>query len=44
MKQEVTVDSNLLLPDFDETWHVGVIDHGDYQYGIGCYETSCFDC
>ena len=42
MKQEVVVDGTLLLPDFDETWHMGVIDHGDSQYGIGSYVTSCF--
>ena len=35
MKQEVAVDSNLLLADLYETWRMGVIDHDDYQYGIG---------
>ena len=44
MKQEVAVDSTILLPDLDETWRMGVIDHGDSQYGIGSYVTSCFDC
>ena len=44
MKQEVAVDSNLLLSDLDETWRMGVIDHGDHQYGIGCYVTFCFEC
>ena len=44
MKQEVAVDSTILLPDLDEIWRMGVIDLGDSQYGIGCYVTSCFDC
>ena len=40
MKQEVAVDSNLFLPDLDETLRMGVIDRGDYQYGVRCYVTS----
>ena len=44
MKQEVAVDSNILLLDLDEIRYMGVIDHGDSQYGIGRYVTSCFDC
>ena len=43
MKQVVVDNGTLLLPDFDETWRTGVIDHGDSQYGIGSYVTSCFD-
>ena len=43
MKQEVAVDSNILLLDLDEIRYMGVIDHGDSQYGMGCYVTSCFD-
>ena len=44
MKQEVAVDSNLLLLDLDEIRCMGVIDHGDSQSDIGSYVTSCFDC
>ena len=43
MKQEVAVDSNILLLDLDEIRYMGVIDHGYSQYGIGSYVTSCFD-
>jgi hypothetical protein len=43
VKQEVAVDSSLLMPDLDKTWRLGVIAHGDSQYGIGSYVTSCFD-
>jgi hypothetical protein len=35
MKQEVADDTNMLLLDLDEIRYMGVIDHGDYQYGIG---------
>ena len=44
VKQEVAVDSNLLLHGFDEIQRMGVIEHGDSNYGIGCYVTSCFGC
>ena len=44
MKQEVAVNSNLLLHDFDEIQRMRVIEHGDFQYGIRYYVTSCFDC
>ena len=43
VKQEVAVESNLLLHDFDEIQRIGVIDYGDFQYVIRCYVTSCFD-
>ena len=43
VKQEVAVDSNIVLLDFDEIRCMGVIDHGDSHYGIGSYVTSCFD-
>ena len=43
MKQEVAVDSTILLPDLDETWRMGVIDHGYSKSGIESYVTSCFD-
>ena len=44
VKREVADNTNMLLLDLDEIQCIGVIDHGDSQYGIGCYVTSCFDC
>ena len=43
VKHEVADDTNMLLLDLDEIRCMGVIDHGDSQYGIGSYVTSCFD-
>ena len=34
----------MLLLDLDEIRRMGVIDFGDFQYGIRVYVTSCFDC
>ena len=40
----MAVDSNILLLDLDEIRCNEVIGHGDLQYGVRCYVTSCFDC
>ena len=41
VKQEVVDDANMLLLDLDEIRRMEVIDHGDSQYGIRGYVTSC---
>ena len=43
VKHEVNEDTNILLLDLDEIQCRGVIDHGDFQYGIRSYVTSCLD-